>query len=141
MVTGAWFARSEAPAILPLPVPELPPVPEIFPPSPLAVQPVEPEPVPVAPIAEPALAPEPALPLDRKYNSVLDAAAGYFIAHPSVRFVVETNGSRRQAELVVEELQKRGILKERVVRIDTVKRSGAIVFEFIVVDGQSGQGE
>ena len=144
LLTTAWFDPPPAAVVETLPVPELPPPPTIEQAPPLAAEPVEPvvpeDPTPPA-ASEPSPPDAPAPPLDRKYGSVLDAAAGYFLAHPSVRFIVESNGSRRQAELVVEELQKRGILKERVVRIDTVTRSGAVVFEFIVVDGQSSGSE
>jgi hypothetical protein len=64
----------------------------------------------------------------------LDAAAGYFLANPTLRFVVETNGTKAHAEQVVMELQKRGILRERVVRIDVIPRRGPVTFDFVVVE-------
>jgi hypothetical protein len=37
-----------------------------------------------------------------------------------------------QAERVIEELQARGILRERVIGISVVASSGPVVFDFIV---------
>jgi hypothetical protein len=76
----------------------------------------------------------PTPPIDRKYASVLDAAAGYFLANPALKFVVETNGTKAHAEQIVTELQERGILRERVVRIDVVPRRGPVTFDFVVVE-------
>jgi hypothetical protein len=142
LLGGSWGKRPKAET--PIPVPELPTAPPVSEPE-LIIPVVQTPPFDEPPVEEaPIEAPEvitppveaPAPPLDRKYDSVMDAAAGYFLAHPEVRFIVETNGSRKQAEQVVEELRRRGIVKERVVRIDVVKRKGAVVFEFIVVAGQ-----
>jgi hypothetical protein len=129
--SASWAKRPvpPAPAVESpvLPLPSLPPPPS--PPAPPA--PVE---VPPAQIVEPEPPPAPAPPLDRKYTSVLDAAAGYFLANPTLRFIMETNGTKAHAEQVVMELQKRGILKERVVRIDVIPRRGPVTFDFVVVE-------
>lgn len=101
----------------------LPPAPEVI--EPVAVPVIEPPPL-AAPIEVP--------PLDKRYADVFDAAAGYFLAHPALRFIVETNGTQAQAEHVVAELQQRGILRERVIRIDVVPHEGPVTFDFVVVE-------
>ena len=112
--TSSWH-RSPPVAIPPAAVPEMPPV---WDPPPLAAEP--PPPVPVAP---PVV-----------YANPFDAAVGFFSAHPELRFIVETNGTREQAEQIVAEMQLRGILRERVVRIDVVVTEGDIVFDFIIAE-------
>lgn len=128
VVSAAWAKRPvplapvwDAPVLPPPPPPPLPPAPIEVPPA----QRVEPEPLPAKP-------PHP--PRDKQYGNVLDAAAGYFLAHPALRFIVETNGTKTQAERVILELQQRGILRERVVRIDVVPHRGSVTFDFIVVE-------
>lgn len=102
-------------------VPEEPPIPEI---------PLSPQPSPIAP--DPQSAPEPPA-LDHRYNDVFEAAADYFKAHPTFRFILETNGTTAQAERIIYEMQQRGILRERVVRIDYLRRKGPVTFDFVVV--------
>jgi hypothetical protein len=135
-LTGSWAKRPLPVAPLETPVlPELPPPPTA--PAPLAnAEPVEPPPVEPPPVESPppsepppVASPTPA----RKYADVFDAAADYFLMHPTYRFVVETNGSKAQAEQVIAELQRRGILRDRVVRIDQIPKKGPVTFDFVVV--------
>lgn len=154
--TVSLAKRPAPPPVLPplLPVPAVPEIPAPSGPAPLdhaepvtaaepaaAAEPVPPsiptevppQPSPIAPVM-PTSEPPPAPPaLDHRYNDVFEAAADYFKVHPTFRFILETNGTKAQAERIVYEMQQRGILRERVVRIDYVKRKGPVTFEFIVV--------
>lgn len=131
VLSASWAKRPVAEA--PLPVPELPPAPPVAEPAPL--EPVLPAPVVTeAPTESPPPVEPPPPALDRKYDNVFDAAAGYFLARPALRFIVETNGTKAQAERVVIELQQRGILRERVIRIDVIPRKGPVTFDFVVVE-------
>jgi len=131
LFSASWAKRPVPEA--PIPVPDLPPPVAVAQPAP--IEPVVPVPVVEAapdPIAPAPIAPAP--PPDRKYGDVFDAAADFFRTNPSLRFIVETNGTKDQAERVIDELQKRGILKERVVRIDLVRSRGPVSFDFVVVE-------
>ena len=131
------LARRPIPA-LPVPATTVPvtPAPVSAPPIALDPEPVvlPPEPQPPAlPEPEPEPEPEPSPVLDHRYNDVFEAAADYFKVHPTMRFILETNGTKAQAEHVLREMQRRGILRERVVRIDYLRRDGPVLFDFVVV--------
>jgi hypothetical protein len=145
---AASWAKREKPAVVTpvLPVPDVPEVAAPVPPAPfdhaepvtpsvpeepsIPEIPLSPQPSPIAP--DPQSTPEPPA-LDHRYSDVFEAAADYFKAHPTFRFILETNGTKAQAERLVYEMQQRGILRERVVRIDYLPKKGPVVFEFVVV--------
>jgi hypothetical protein len=141
LFSASWAKRPVPEA--PIPVPDLPPPVAVAQPAP--IEPVVPVPVvaeaapervapaPEAPALAPAPSPSPATEF-HTYGDVFDAAADFFHTYPSLRFIVETNGTKAQAERVIDELQRRGILKERVVRIDLVRHKGPVTFDFVVVE-------